>query len=83
MQHMMITCEAHPDLEWSAKAIAINRNGRYNGCRNIFFIGHKDHGAYNGETGEVYRECECPGSGLIARDLDAVNHWHDSESGPP
>lgn len=72
MQHMEMKCENHPDLRWHCKAIAINRNGRYNGSRNIFF---RD---WDGEA--FLKECDCPGSALIAVDILAVNVWHDGEA---
>ena len=63
MMHVEMKCENHPEKRWFCKAIAVNRNGRYNGCRNIF--------------PQEWPECPCPGSDLIAVDIDLVNRWHD------
>ena len=50
-QHVSLHCENHPELHWHCKIIAVSRNGRYNGMRNIF-------------QAQDY-ECPCPGASLI------------------
>lgn len=65
-----MTCENHRELFWICKPEAVSEQGRYTGERNIFFIGklqpHGDVSEYNRETGEITRECDCPGFKLIA-----------------
>ena len=39
MRHVTLTCLHHPNLRWSCKEIAVDSIGRYNGARNIFYIG--------------------------------------------
>lgn len=56
--HVHLTCENHPDLEWSCKKIALSQDKdgklRYNGSRNIFFVT------------DDKPECSCPSSKLYA-----------------
>ena len=78
----MLTCENHPDLRWHCKMQAVSRSGRYTGARNIFFSGKVlDSGELvpygHMHNGEVVRECPCPGSALIATDMDYVKKWHE------
>ena len=52
MSHITLRCRNHPDKLWHCKSIAVNRNGSYNGQRNLF-------------THEMLMdECECPASDL-------------------
>ena len=39
MRHVRLTCLNHPNLRWQCKSIAVNSEGRYNGARNIFYLG--------------------------------------------
>jgi hypothetical protein len=39
MRRISMTCKHHPELRWSAKSIAVNNDGSYNGCRSIMFGG--------------------------------------------
>ncbi len=74
MRHVILTCENHPELRWSTKEIAVT-NGKYNGCRNIFFNGIPsgkgmffDGSGLNCtelKDGQIVRECSCPSSCLI------------------
>ncbi len=81
---MQMTCENHPDLFWSCKMQAVSKSGRYTGARNIFFMGKlgldgKMIDRYNDDN-EPIRECDCPGSKLIATDMNFVREWHEKES---
>lgn len=58
-----MTCENHPTLRWSCKEIAINKDGRYNSMRNIFFMGATP--KTDDWTWTPAAECSCPGSKLI------------------
>jgi len=50
--HVVMRCPNHPDLRWSCKVVAVTRDGRYNGARNIFYHSREP-------------ECPCPGSDLM------------------
>lgn len=52
----ILTCKNHPDLRWSCKDIAWE-NGRYNGCRNIFYMGNAQD--------RFTPECKCSTADLI------------------
>lgn len=66
MRRVSLTCINHPDLRWSCKEIAIDSNGRYNGCRNIFFDGSTAVPHTNKALPPEYfvRECTCPADDL-------------------
>ena len=69
--HVRLTCENHPHLRWMCKDNAVTEGGRYNGMRNIFFLGvavpsSLRYSTFDGET--VHNECSCPGSELIRID---------------
>jgi hypothetical protein len=69
MRHILLTCCNHPELRWFVKSIAVNRNGSYNGMRNIFFEGRATGltRVCRGVTIEVMEfvpECPCPPSDL-------------------
>lgn len=38
MRYVLLTCKNHTNLRWSTKECAVS-NGKYNGTRNIFFMG--------------------------------------------
>lgn len=76
--HVGMHCENHPDCRYSCKVIAVNPDGRYNGSRNIFYIGT----IRNGERiMPEPPECDCPGSALIInRDsVRILNAFHAKE----
>ena len=64
-----LTCEDHTDLFWMCKEQAVSESGRYNGARNIFFLGRVQPDGklseFNDETREMTRECPCHASKLI------------------
>jgi hypothetical protein len=66
MRHALMTCENHPTLRWSCKEIAVSGD-RYNGCRNIFFLG-----AFLDGKLTMGLECDCPASKLILAAEDAT-----------
>jgi len=52
----ILTCKNHPNLRWMCKDIAWE-NGRYNGCRNIFYMDWRN---------ETYiPECKCSANDLM------------------
>lgn len=54
----LLSCEQHPHLFWMTKEQAIT-NGRYNGQRNIFFLGVRDETRRLGFNELGQRECSC------------------------
>ena len=77
----ILTCENHRDLFWMCKSQAVTNDGRYNGARNIFFLGHastveRDRGytQFVDETRTaLVRECPCSASDLICIDWEGGN----------
>jgi hypothetical protein len=63
MRHVTLTCKNHPDLRWSCKEIAVNRQGQYNGARSIFYNGRLR--TDGGKGYEYVTECPCPPTDLI------------------
>ena len=56
-----MTCKNHPNLSWNCKSIAVDKHGRYNGARHIFYDGER-----NGYDDYKYvPECFCPHADLI------------------
>ena len=87
MRHRSLTCKNHPDLRWSTKEVAWTpeKDGqpdRYNGARNIFFMGastgnlHSDSSGVDcilvREDGSVVEECPCPPTDLILSPEDKL-----------
>lgn len=63
MRHVTLTCIHHPKLRWYCKEVAVDKDGRYNGARNIFFDGSLDDpNTIRTNTKEV--ECKCKSSDL-------------------
>ena len=71
----ILTCKNHLNLRWSCKEIAVNKDGSYNGTRNIFFKGEPTgEGMYNDlsglncsifrEDGTIVEECNCSSKDL-------------------
>ena len=75
MRHVILTCENHRCLRWSCKEIAVT-DGRYNGQRNIFFLGTPSgEGMYSDGSGlrcKATTECECSPRSLIVAPEDAL-----------
>lgn len=65
MSHVRMTCLNHPDLRWSCKAIAVTADGRYNGLRNIFFLGTKAQADRDIEQIEDWAKNAKPGTPLL------------------
>jgi hypothetical protein len=63
MQHVIMTCLNHRNLRWSCKEIAVTKDGKYNGCRNIFFCGTVEQIAAN-QPENMNDECNCPSEDL-------------------
>lgn len=79
MRHVILTCENHRDLRWSTKEIAVT-NGRYNGQRNIFFLGTPNgKGMYSDGSGlhcttftdKPINECSCKSNALVIAPEDS------------
>ena len=68
MRHVSLTCKNHPDLRWSAKEIAVNSDGTYNGSRSIFFVGRL----------MTYED----GSPILLSDKSGLDCTRYDESGP-
>lgn len=71
MKHAILTCKNHPNLRWSCKEIAVNKDGSYNGSRGIYFDGEPTgEGMYDDgsglncsryrKDGSFVEECKCP-----------------------
>lgn len=71
MRHIALTCKNHPHLRWTAKSIAVNRDGSYNGRRNIFFDDCMI------IDGKIQRECDCPPSMLTFADDSQRTLWEE------
>lgn len=61
-----LTCIHHPKLRWLCKNEGVNKDGSYNGNRNIHFMGEVDPTiGYTRLTKEgIVDECDCPPSDL-------------------
>jgi hypothetical protein len=64
MRHVLLTCRNHPHLRWMCKEIAVNKDGSYNGARNIFYLGTStpEHSGFDARFTEP--ECSCKPSEL-------------------
>jgi len=83
MRHVILTCKNHPNLRWSCKEIAVNKNGSYNGERNLFFNGTPSgKGMFSDgsgldctpfdENGNLIQECNCSAKDLIRAPEDKL-----------
>lgn len=61
-QMATLTCKNHPELRWLTKTIATNKDGSYNGIRNIFFQSWPD------------KECDCKTSELTWAPEETFRH---------
>jgi hypothetical protein len=77
MRHVILTCINHPNLRWSCKEIAVS-NGKYNGIRNIFFLGKPSgKGMYADGSGLDCAtlgvdECPCTADNLVIAPEDKL-----------
>lgn len=70
MHHATMTCKNHPNKHWHCKVIAVNADGSYNGCRNIFYDWRDE------------PECTCSGELLTVVPNDETRAaWIDEHHG--
>jgi hypothetical protein len=66
MQHIQLKCKNHPEtMRWRAKSIAVNKDGSYNGTRNIFYLTREE------------IECECGPKDLTFASAEEKAKWLD------
>ena len=65
-----LTCRNHPALLWMTKEMAIT-DGRYNGQRNLFFLGTIDD--WRHRNFPSVPECRCPAADLTVLKENIIN----------
>ena len=66
MKHIEMTCLNHPNLRWFTKEIAVNKDGSYNGARNLHFKGRLEHGKYViVQNDKPVQECTCSNDSYV------------------
>lgn len=73
MQRIFLKCKQHPHLRWTAKSVAVNSDGSYNGQRHIFFQGEDGKGLRGAQ------ECECPVSDLTFASDEEKAKWEEDK----